>query len=98
MMKIKKEFIRSGFHHKLVQRDGDVAIYQRGLVNRKDVHYEVVKISRHGGYKMGGAFIKAAETYPGASLWGIQGWTCNTMERAQETYKTACERFNKVPV
>ena len=63
--------------------------------NKDDVHYEVVKISRHNGYKMGGSFIKAAETYPGASLWGLQGWTCTTMERAEEQYKLACTRFNK---
>ena len=95
MKKIGKEFTRSGFVHKLVIRQGDVAIYKRRGVKCDDYHYEIVKISSHNGYKLGGQYIESAETYPGASLWGIQGWTCNTLEHAEAKFKTACKRFNK---
>ena len=94
MKKLEKEFVRSGFYHKLVKRVGNVAIYQRGKLDSDDSHFEVIKISKHNGYKMGGAYIDAAETYPGASLWGLQGWTCTDMERAEEYFSEACTRFN----
>lgn len=94
MRKIKNEFVRSGFTHKLVKRTGCVAIYKRRS-GRSDWHYEIVKISSHNGYKLGDQYVKPAETYPGASLWGIQGWTCTTLEKAQTRFKEACVRFNK---
>jgi starvation-inducible outer membrane lipoprotein len=95
MKTMKKEFIRSGFHHEQLKRVGKVAIYKRHKVDQTDYHYEVVKISRHNGYKMGGAYIDPAETYPGASLWGIQAWTCTDLQRAEMHFATACIRFNK---
>lgn len=95
MKKIAKEFVKSNFYHKQLKRIGNVAIYQRGLLNSDWCHYEVVKIGRHNGYKAGTQYIKPAETYPGGSLWGLQGWTHQTLEDAEENFKKACKRFNK---
>tara|TARA_R100000808_G_scaffold6183_1_gene18519 strand:- start:7691 stop:7993 length:303 start_codon:yes stop_codon:yes gene_type:complete len=95
MKKLKKEFTKAGFHHKLVKRVGKVAIYERRQLTGERSHYEVVKISNHKGYKMGGTFIEPAETYPGNSLWGLQGWTCDDLMSAQERFKEVCKRFNK---
>ena len=95
MKKLQNNFVRSGFNHELIKRDGVVAIYKRrGVEHHRDWHYEVVKISSHNGYKMGGAYIEPAETYPGASLWGLQGWTCDSLERAEKLFVRACKRFN----
>lgn len=94
MKKIDKQFTRGGFYHKQLKRTGDVALYERSGLDHSTSHYEVVKISRHNGYKMNGSYIKPAETYPGASLWGIQGWTYQTLDRANERFDAACERFN----
>lgn len=93
MKTIKKEFVRSGFIHKQIKREGDVAIFYRTKPEYSNGHYEVIKISRHNGYKMGTAYIEAAETYPGASLWGLQGWTCRTLENAEEKYQEIKKRF-----
>ena len=95
MKKLKKEFTKAGFHHKLVKRVGKVAIYERRQLACERPHYEVVKISNHNGYKMGSTFIEPAETYPGNSLWGLQGWTCNDLSSAQKRFKVVCKRFNK---
>lgn len=46
-------------------------------------------ISSHNGYTLGKSYIKAAETYPGNSMWGVQGWTHTTID-------TAKDRFNKL--
>ena len=95
VIRIKDKFTRSKFNHELVKREGNVAIFKRWGVGSKDHHYEVVKISKHNGYMMGGAYIEAAETYPGASLWGIQGWTCTDLEIAEKRYRKARIRFTK---
>ena len=95
MKMIKTQFARGRFYHKQIKRVGNVAMFERSGLNSSDSHFEVIKISSHNGYKMGGAYIEAAETYPGASLWGIQGWTCTTLERATKKFEQACKRFNK---
>ena len=97
MKKIGKSFTKYGFDFNLVKRKGNVAIYRQSSPKwtHGDYRYEVVKIGRHKGYYMGGQKIEAAETYPGNSLWGIQGWTCTNLETAEETFKKACKRFNK---
>ena len=96
MKKIESNFIRGGFNHKQIIRKGNVAIFERWPKRgTTDCHYEVVKISSHNGYNLGGSYIDPAETYPGASLWGIQGWTCSTLEHAEKHFKEACVRFNK---
>lgn len=96
MKKIKKCFERAGFLHKQLIRVGDVAIFERSpLYNKDNIHYEIVRINRHNGYKAGKNYIRAAETYPGGSLWGMQGWTCTTLDAAEHKFKIACDHFNK---
>ena len=93
-----KEFKKAGFYHEQIKRVGRVGLFRRRAVNGPvRWHYEVVKISRHNGYNVGtsGALIEAAETYPGASLWGIQGWTCTTLDMAEAKYKKVCSRRKK---
>tara|TARA_R110002050_G_scaffold68910_3_gene149289 strand:- start:98 stop:415 length:318 start_codon:yes stop_codon:yes gene_type:complete len=95
MKKIEKQFRKYGFKFDLIKRTGAVAIYKQTLPGSSTVHYEVVKIGHHNGYYMGGQKIEAAETYPGSSLWGIQGWTCSCLKSAEVSFKKACKRFNK---
>ena len=49
-------------------------------------HYEVVRISSHNGYKLGNSYLEPAEIYPGTSLWGLRGWTCTSLDRAEQMY------------
>lgn len=97
MKKIEKSFKKYGFDFKQIKRVGDVAIFEQSKPEwpAGDVRYETVKIGRHNGYYMGGQKITAAETYPGNSLWGIQGWTDTSLEKAEQRFKKACKRFNK---
>lgn len=83
---IPSEFKKKGFTYKCVRRDGMKAIYEQTRDDSTIHNYEVVKLGRHAGYMMGGVTIEPAETYPGASLWGIQGWTCTTLEDANNRY------------
>ena len=86
MKKIENVFIKAGFRHELVARENNIAIYKRTQLGTPRSHYEVVRINSHNGYNMGGAYIVPAETYPGNSLWGIQGWTHVTVEAAKKNF------------
>ena len=92
MKKLEKVFIKTGFRHEQVSRKNNIAIYKRTQLGSKSPHYEIIKIGRHNGYKMGGAYIEPAETYPGNSLWGIQGWTTNDLSVARDKYNELLAR------
>ncbi|NBU73229.1 MAG: hypothetical protein EBS53_17625 [Bacteroidetes bacterium] len=81
---IPEIFNKKGYTYRQVKREGNKAIYEQ--TRGSFVAYEVVKIGKHNGYSMGGAYIEPSETYPGSSLWGILGWTCTTLDDAQKRY------------
>ena len=85
---IPTEFDKKGFHYKQVKRDGMKAIYEQTREGSELKNFEVVKLGRHNGYKMGGVFIEPSETYPGSSLWGITGWTHTSIESALNKYNS----------
>jgi len=80
------QFNKKGFSYRQVKREGHMAIYHQTRSGSELSLYEVVKIGRHNGYTMGGAYIEPSETYPGSSLWGICGWTFQTLEAAENKY------------
>ena len=86
MNTLETKFTQSGFTHKQLKRVNDNAIYKRWKHGEENSHYEVVRIGRHNGYNLGGQYVAPAETYPGGSLWGIQGWTYRTIEEAEEKF------------
>lgn len=83
---IPTEFKKKGFNYRQLRREGMKAIYEQTRPGSCIHNYEVVKLGRHNGYVMGGVSIEPAETYPGSSLWGITGWTCQSIDKAIERY------------
>jgi hypothetical protein len=87
-MKILPKVIEhKGFTLKQLKREGDKAIYEQSKAGFKAKRYEVIRINRHNGYTLGGQHIAPAETYPGASQWGVNGWTCVDLKSAESKYK-----------
>lgn len=87
-MKILPKVIEhKGFIFKQIKREGSKAIYEQTKKGCESKRYEVIKINKHTGYTIGGQFVKPAETYPGASQWGINGWTCLDLKSAEKRYK-----------
>jgi hypothetical protein len=82
---IKEKFTREGYTHTLLKRKGDVAIYEQRKT-KNNVAYEVIVISRHDGYTLGGAYIEPAETYPSNSEWGVKGFTYRDLTKAEEKF------------
>lgn len=72
---------------KQVKRIGDVALYERTVeANGRQDGYEVIKISRHNGYTLGGQTVEPAETYPGASQFGKSAWSVASLAAAEALF------------
>jgi len=84
-------FTKKGFTYNQLKRVGNVAIYEQTRSGSALCNYEVVKIGKHNGYTMGGAYIEPSETYPGSSLWGIMGWTCTSIDGAMTRFHALCK-------
>lgn len=80
---MKTSFRRNGFDHQQCNREGNLAIFRRQLVNGRHEHYEVVRIRAYGAAEVGGRHIPAGERYPSSEEWGRMGWTCATLPDAQ---------------
>jgi hypothetical protein len=85
---IPTSFKKKGFSYNQLRREGMKAIYQQTREDSTISNYEVVKLGRHNGYNMGGSYIEPSETYPGSSLWGIMGWTCQSIDDALQRYNS----------
>ena len=87
MKTLEKTFTSKQFNHNQIKRIGNLAIYKRGKPEHKTDHYEVIKITSHNGYVIAGQHIAPSEVYPGASMWGVNGFTCLTIEDAEKKFK-----------
>lgn len=94
MRKLVKSFKQKGFNFTQIKRDGDFAIFKKIPVNGTHVSYEVVIVSRHNGYELGGQYIEPAETYPSSSQWGVKGWTCTSLKEAETKFINLKEAEN----
>jgi len=87
MKTIPKTFNKKGFNYKQIKRDGMKAIFEQSKKGQDSVSFEVVKISKHNGYELGGQKIPPGEAYPGTSQWGIAGWTFQDLKSAEGRFK-----------
>jgi hypothetical protein len=96
-MKILPEkFVKRGFKHTLVKRQGNVAIYKRiQIETAQKPHYEVVIITSHNGITIEGNYIEPGELYPSTSQWGLSGWTYNQLEDAQEKFEKTLKQVER---
>jgi hypothetical protein len=88
MKTLPKTIQNKGFNLKQLKRVGDKAIYEQTKKGQDAKSYEVIRIGKHNGYELGGAKIAPAETYPGSSQWGINGWTFTDLALAEKKFKS----------
>lgn len=88
MKHIPDTFTQHGWNLELVERQGDMAIYQRSKPGGLPPHYEVVRLRQRDAYQLGGRDIPAGETYPSSRVWGKDGFTCPTLAKAREKFLT----------
>lgn len=83
-------FKKGGFNHTLVERDGNLAIFEKTKPGFKN--YEVVKVKVHPGGEVFGKTIGPHERYPSSEQWGSYGWTESTLESARRRLKSLKEQ------
>lgn len=83
---LRKQFTKRGYEYRQVKRSDRVAMYEQ----RKDgrLHaYEVFRIQVHDARMMGDKLLQAGEAPPPDEQWGKKGWTCVTLEGAEQRYE-----------
>src|SRR5262249_21338422 len=81
---LPKEFRHDGFEYRQIARQCYVAVYEQiwlGCAN-PSVAYEVIRVRRRDGFLIGGRFVEPAEVYPNSEVWGTDGFTFTSKDRA----------------
>ena len=70
-------FRKDGFNYRQIMRDGNAAIYEQIWIGcpNPSISYEVIRIRRREGFRIGGRFVEPAEVYPNSEAWGVDGFT-----------------------
>lgn len=76
---IANEFDHKGFHYRLIERRGDLAIFEQSKI----VAYEVVEIQKRDAWEIAGNSIPAHEAIPSSEQWGTKGFTCIDLDAAK---------------
>lgn len=86
------EFTKNGYKFKQIKRTGAIALYKKTPFSTSNFGYEVIIITSHNGYNLGGSFIEPSETYPSSSLWGQKGWTYmySQPDKAEKKFEELC--------
>jgi len=93
MKVLSQKFIKKGFKHQLIKREGDVALYKRSSTEfPKASSYEVVIITQHNGITINGNYIEPGELYPSTTQWGDRGWTYNCIDSAETGFKRVLKK------
>jgi len=74
---LPKEFRHDGFTFRQIARTKNAAIYEQtwnGCDNPSPC-WEVIRIRRRDGFRIGGRFVEPAEIYPKSEAWGTDGFT-----------------------
>jgi hypothetical protein len=71
------KFRSAGFAYRQIAREVNAAIYEQtwnGCRN-PSIAYEVIRVRKREGFRIGGRFVEPAEVYPNARAWGTDGFT-----------------------
>ena len=93
MKELEKSFVsdKHKFQFEQLARTGNIALYKKSLIEGTTYGFELIKITSHNGYEMGGVWIEPAEMYPGNEQWGVKGFSYT-----QERFEQALEHFDRL--
>jgi hypothetical protein len=82
------EFRQDGFNYRQIAREGDVAIYEQTCLSSAEPSqsYEVIRIRRRDGFRIGSRYVEPAEVYPPSRLWGMDGFTFADRNKALDKF------------
>ena len=88
MKTLELPFVRGGFNHELISREGMVCLVKRSKPH--NWHYEVVKLQREPDKIIVGRPCPEHERDPASEEWGTNGFTymASQLRRAQERWRS----------
>jgi hypothetical protein len=91
-------FIRGGYRHSLLKRDGDVCLVERRNLETDSVHYEIVCLRRRPA-RIGprGTLLPATTVYPSSARWGHAGRTYTSRADADRRWECLVLRTRPPP-
>jgi hypothetical protein len=92
MKVIAREFTKSGFAHKVIERRGMVLLVERQHRDVSAPHWEVVKLRVSPERVVFGLPRPESEVYPSSEAWGKNGWTYSTLEAARAKFDSLTQK------
>ncbi len=85
------QFRRDGFEYRQIAREGNAAIYEQTWIGcpAPSVCYQVIRIRRRDGFRIGKRLIEPAEVYPKSEAWALTASRLRTKAR----HSQSCGRF-----
>lgn len=89
MKPLETHFVKKGWTHEQLMREGMIALYKRWKDGAPAPHWEVIRIQEHAERTFPGSDtpIPAKEGYPGEGLWGQEGWTFLRLDTAEKRFQ-----------
>src|SRR5262249_37697997 len=84
---LRTQFQHGGCDYRQIDRKGDFAIYKQTWLSCAEPSrsYEVIRIRRRDGFRIGRRFVEPAEVYPPSEAWGVDGFTVTDGNKAWAT-------------
>src|SRR5262249_16974403 len=81
---LPRQFSHDGFQYRQIACEGGAAMYEQRCNDCAElgVCYEVIRIRRREGFRIGGRFVEPPESYPKAESWGTDGFTMTDKDAA----------------
>jgi len=96
MIPLPEKYRKNSYEFSLVERTGDVAIYeQREPLNNRVIGYEVFEVQKQEEGEAFGRPVVAKELTPGNEQWGYLGFTCVSLGAAKGKAQMMIHRQNE---
>jgi hypothetical protein len=81
-----------GFTFRQIERNGDVALFEKGKPTHTRSSFEVVIVQKHPAKTFpSGKYYEARESMPRSEDWGVRGWDYTNLENAQTKFNQLAE-------
>ncbi len=94
---IPQTFKANGFTFRLLQREGDVALFEKTRPSLSHVGFEVVIIQKLKARIIYGRAVPGHEAMPSPSAWGRLGWTPHNSADAWRRFRELAEKRRECP-
>ncbi len=93
MKPIDTHFKYDGFTFQLIQRERDVALFEKSKPTHRDPTYEVVILQQHPEHKFpSGKIYPAREAMPPSESWGTHGFSYSDLASAKARFNNLVDR------